>query len=326
MGIRRSGLLLQQLFERIAAVAVQTDGLCPDHFRADGFIKVQTGIDRAGIFRRHGPEGIFDNHGRVAAHAELEEQHVLPFVCLKERSVPVRRGMPPGVLHKGLIGAQVHGDRPAAVRADRDQVMGKAHGETPVLRHLEYAVWIQDKALRRHGFSDPVFIVVGLFDAAPGTLEQPVIALRVEEPLLVKAGALEAVVHIGGDHEIVPAPDQREEVMVHGFWRIHVSVDIDVPRPEGPAGLRVGERVEAAGIHIPEAEVLPEIKEIPVEPLAAVGKAGGRGKACASADDDGISALDFLLQAAKIRAAAAGIIGQAGGEAAHKGDALLKRL
>ena len=53
-----------------------------------------------------------------------------------------------------------------------------------------------------HG-TDGIFVVPGFLAARAAALEEAVIALCVEEPLLVEARPLEAVVHVGGEHEVV---------------------------------------------------------------------------------------------------------------------------
>ena len=50
---------------------------------------------------------------------------------------------------------------------------------------------------------DDLLIVIGLIVARHGALKQPVIALRIEKPCLVKARLLELMIDIRGYHEIV---------------------------------------------------------------------------------------------------------------------------
>ena len=105
--------------------------------------------------------------------------------------------MPPLVLDKGIVAAQIHRHRSATDRAVRHKLARYAH-TLLLLDHLT------------HGF----FVVVGFLAARLTALEQAVIALCVEKPLFVKARFLETVVHIGGQHEIVLSLYQLPQIMI----------------------------------------------------------------------------------------------------------------
>ena len=100
--------------------------------------------------------------------------------------VALRGGVPPLVLHKGLVGTQV-GDHFAAADGTTGNQFCR---DTHIL------------LLRNHLF-DNLLIIVRLLVTWFCTLQQAVIALRVEQTLLIKPCLLEQVVHIGGDDEIV---------------------------------------------------------------------------------------------------------------------------
>ena len=55
-------------------------------------------------------------------------------------------------------------------------------------------------------------------------LKQPVIALGIKEPFLVKSRLLEAVIHVCCDHEIVLIFHQLKKLIICVLRRIHISV------------------------------------------------------------------------------------------------------
>ena len=67
-----------------AAVAVDHDGAVLDLARTTGFAIVQAGIDRVFVIFGHLPEGIFDDHRGVPTNANLQKQHMLPFMLFQE--------------------------------------------------------------------------------------------------------------------------------------------------------------------------------------------------------------------------------------------------
>ena len=56
---------------------------------------------------------------------------------------------------------------------------------------------------RADHFADRPFVIPGFLAAGAAALEQAVISLGIKQALFVKARLLEAVVHIGGNDEIV---------------------------------------------------------------------------------------------------------------------------
>ncbi len=67
-----------------AAVAVDHDGMVLDLARTTGFAVFQACIDRVFVVIGHLPEGLFDDHRGVGSDADLQEQHMLPFMFFQE--------------------------------------------------------------------------------------------------------------------------------------------------------------------------------------------------------------------------------------------------
>ena len=78
-------------------------------------------------------------------------------------------------------------------------------------------------------------------------MEQPIVALGVEQPFLIEPRLLELMVHIGSDDEIILALHQFEQIVINGFWCRH--------------------------IHVGEAIFLDEISEMLLKPLARISEA-----------------------------------------------------
>lgn len=87
-----------------------------------GTVKIDAGIDRVGVLRRHVPERVFYNDRRVVTHAQFHEEDTLSAACAQEILIPRRRAMPALVLDKAVVTAQIQRQRPAAVRAGRDKL------------------------------------------------------------------------------------------------------------------------------------------------------------------------------------------------------------
>ena len=104
------------------------------------------------------------------------------------------------------------------------------------------------------------------------TLEEPVVALRVEEPLLVEAGALELVVDVGGEDKVVPAVHNATQVKVCVPHRSGVALVPDDAGPPGPELLLRVVGIEAAGVLVVEAVALRKVAVEPLEALAGVGE------------------------------------------------------
>ena len=314
--------MLQEPFQYFPCVTVYADRAIFDHFRADGRAAVEACVDGHGILRSHGPEGVLDDDRRVASDAQFKEQHVLSLVRFQESRI-VRRGcMPSCVLHKGVVRAQVHCRGTPGFRVGREQIVRQAHRELPILRHLKDAVFILNEALSLHGEHRPVLVIPGSVAAPLCVLKEAVIALRVKQPGLVKTRAPELMIHVGRDNEIVLILYQSQQIGIDRLRRVDVAVKLDVPRPPGPAGLAVREGIEAAGIHVRDAEALDEIEENLLEALAAVGQPGGRGEARSGPDHNGVRGFQFLPEAGDVFFPASRSLTQRITEAAHGGKAL----
>ena len=266
-----------QVGQGLLDVRVDADGLRFDLPGAGGFAGVDAGVGRRRVAGGHALEGVFDDGRGVVAHAQLQEQDppapTGPQKCL----VPLRRLAPARVLHKFVVGAQIHGQGLAAVGAD-----GQQFGGDPPL------------PLARHHLPDRALVVESFLATRPGTLEQAVVPLGVKEPGLVKARLLEAVVHVGGDDKIVLLPDQRQQIVVDRPGRVQVAVDEDVAAPIGPKFLRRGEGVKAAGVHIGKAVCRGKIGEVPPEPRPGIGEPRRRGQPRARADYNGVRFVQRL--------------------------------
>src|SRR5699024_1451712 len=92
------------------------------------------------------------------------------FVASDKIRIPVGGAAPSVVLHKFIVGAEIHCHWSAADRAVRNQLRRDPHFFLPFY-HQE------------NGFS----VVIGFLAAGPCALPQTVISLRIEETLFVKS-------------------------------------------------------------------------------------------------------------------------------------------
>ena len=213
--------------------------------------------------------------------------------------------MPAVVLHKGVIRPQVHGHGRAADRAAGDQPGRDSHPGDSAFRQLQRALRADHKTLRFDHLANDLSVVVGLLVAWPRALPQAVIPLGVKQPLLVKAGFLEAVVHVGGQNKIVLSLHQLEKILINRFGRVHVAVDINIPAPIGPVFLHTVKGIEPAGIHIGKVILGDEVAEIFLKALAGIGKPCGSGKAGTGPNHYCICRVQFLFEPGDVIAAGA---------------------
>ena len=181
--------------------------------------------------------------------------------------------MPALVLDEAVIRPQIHGHLSTADGTLRDELG----------RHAQAAL-AQDHA--SHGLA----VVVGPLVAGERALPEPVVSLRVEEPVLVDAGILEAVVDVRGEHEVVAVADEPDDCLVRGSHLALVAVVPDVTAPPGPSLLGGGKGVEAARVHVADAVTCGEVAEESLEPLTVIGEATRGGEAGTGADQHGIAA------------------------------------
>ena len=186
---------------------------------------------------------------------------------------PRGRRMPALILDERSIRPEVHAHGLAAHRAVRHEFARHLHARERTSRQRQLAVRPRYVALRFEHRADRGLVVVRLLVARLAALPEAVIALGVEEPLFVEARQLELMVNVGGEHEVVAAAHEVEQVGVYAGRREVVTVAIDVAAPIRPMLLEGVEGVEPTGIHVGEAVLLDEIAEPPVESLACIRKA-----------------------------------------------------
>lgn len=200
--------LFRKSAQDLSDVAVDADRLLGDLRQAGCLPAIDAGIDGVLVFGRHLPKGIFDDDRRVVADARFKKQDLLSAAGAQEIFVSFCCPVPALVLDEFVVGAQVHRHRPPAVRADRQQICR----DQPVFPPRDHR-------------ADRGLVVKSFLTARPAAPEQAVIALRVEQPLFVEPRLLEAVIHVGRDHEIVLVGHQRQKGIIHRFRRVRVAVD-----------------------------------------------------------------------------------------------------
>ena len=151
-----------------------------DLFHSERLAKVDGGINRLWVFVGHLHKRQFDDGRGVAPDAEVPIQNLTVLVAVHEIEVTLCSLVPAFVLYKGVVGTEIdlHG-------AAADGTMGNQFGRD---FHI---------VLRRNHSPDGFLIVVGFLVTRFRTLEQPVVALGIEQPLFVEASLLKLVVDIG---------------------------------------------------------------------------------------------------------------------------------
>ena len=140
--------------------------------------------------------------------------------------------MPAFILHELVISAKIGGHQLTIVWAVWNQLCRNTHSQLCSFRNNQLVILADLKALRQQHLPDDLFVVIGLMcrrTVRIGTLQQTVVALRVEEALLVEAGSLEAVIHVGCDHEVVLILHEVQESVVDIIRDRHIAVNPDVP-------------------------------------------------------------------------------------------------
>ena len=120
--------------------------------------------------------------------------------------------------------------------------------------------------------SDYRFIVPCLLTTRFTALKQSVVALRVKQPLFIKARLLKAVINIRRDNKIVLVLHKTKQFFIDRLRRVRIAVDEDIPTPICPVFLRCCIRIKSARIHIVKAVFRLKISKIFMKPLAVVGK------------------------------------------------------
>ena len=75
---------LHKLFYHFATVTVDHDGTVLNLARTAGFAVVQAGVNGVFVVIGHLPERVLDDHRCVGSDADLQEQHMLPFMLFQE--------------------------------------------------------------------------------------------------------------------------------------------------------------------------------------------------------------------------------------------------
>ena len=154
---------------------------------------------------------------------------MLSLMAVEKVLIPPGGGVPAFILHKGIIRPQIHGHGCAA-----DWTAGyQFAGDFSIL-------------LFGHHLFDNGFVIIGLLVAGPGTLPQAVVALGIEQPLLVKSCLLETMIHIGGQHKIVLSLHQFQKLLINWLRGVQIAIDIDIPAPIRPMFFQAVKGIEAA--------------------------------------------------------------------------------
>ncbi len=176
----------QNFFNCFSDIPVNANRSVGNFVGTEHLAAIDAGVGRAGIFRGHLPKGILDDDRRVIPDTEFEKQYLLSLTGAQEVCIPPRRRVPALVLDKPVVRAKIHGQGLSAVRTARDERRRNFH----VLLLCDH-------------LPDNRFIVPCLLTARLTALKQPVVALRVKQPLFVEACLLKAVVNIRRDDKIV---------------------------------------------------------------------------------------------------------------------------
>ena len=266
--------LLLQIIDYLADVGVDTDCLVDDFVRAIALAEVDTDVGRILILSRQLPERIFDYDRRIAADAQFQIDNVLVPVLLNEGVIPLSRLVPALVLDEFIVASKIHCHWLAANGTARDQLGRDCH------------IFL----LFNHR-NDSVIVVVGFVVTRHGALEQAVVALCIEQTLLVKARRLELVVDIRREDKVVLILDELQEVIVHRLRRLYIAVEKDMSAPPRPECFLIGERIESARIHIGNAVLLGKVGKVFVETLAGICQPCGGGQTSARADNNRVGVI-----------------------------------
>lgn len=127
-------------------------------------------------------------------------------------------------------------------------------------------------------------------------MEEAVIALRIEQAMLVEPRALEAVIDVGGEHEVIAAAHEFEQLLIDRLWNWVETVARDVSAPKRPILFKSFIGIESACIHIGKAIFRGEIAKKALETFACICVARCGGKSCARAYYNGVCRLNRVLQ------------------------------
>src|SRR5699024_7818604 len=99
---------------------VDTDRFMTDFPGSSRLPEINTGINSVRPLIGHLPEWILDNSRCVHSHPDFQKQNFACRMGLQKLRIPVRRSVPPFILHKGIITPEVHSHGSAADRTERN--------------------------------------------------------------------------------------------------------------------------------------------------------------------------------------------------------------
>lgn len=156
--------------------------------------------------------------------------------------------------------------------------------------------WYAHVVLSIHHGKNALFIVPGFLAAWVAALEEAVIALRIEQAMLVESRALEAVINVGGEHEVITAAYEFEQFFIDRFWNWIEAVARDVSAPKRPMLFKGLVGIESACIHIAKTIFRCEVAKKALETLTCICVARCGGKPCARAYYHGVGRFDRVFQ------------------------------
>ena len=154
---------------------------------------------------------------------------------------PSRR-MPAWILDKGGVDPQIHTHRFAAAGTAGNQPRGD-----PKI------------GLRPNHFMHKRLIVIGFLVTRHAALPQSIIALHVEQAVMIESRPLELMIDIGRDHKIILPLHEFQQPFIHRIAGRAVPVQLNIPAPIGPVFLQRIKWVKSAGIHILKSIRIREI-------------------------------------------------------------------
>ena len=113
--------------------------------------------------------------------------------------------------------------------------------------------------------------------AGDRALEEAVVALRVEETLLVEARPLELVVYVGREDKVISPVHNAQQVTIRVAHWPNVALVPDDARPPRPQLLRSVVGIETTGVLVLEAVALGKVSVEAIEPLPGVGELWAAG-------------------------------------------------
>ena len=187
--------------------------------------------------------------------------------------------MPAWILDKGGVDPQIHTHRFAAAGTAGNQPRGD-----PKI------------GLRPNHFMHKRLIVIGFLVTRHAALPQSIIALHVEQAVMIESRPLELMIDIGRDHKIILPLHEFQQPFIHRIAGRAVSVQLNIPAPIGPVFLQRIKWVKSAGIHILKSIRIREILEMFIKSRTRHREAGADGEAGPRADHDGLRLLQCFPQ------------------------------